>query len=438
MEHPTMNGNEALNRTYSQLMPLVQTEFLPEKNIPKDSALREDYEKLRITYELQRDIGAEIEIDSVLNRVLDRTFEFLKYDRAIILLVDKKGKLKPRAHRNTSNEKKHLLSTTLIRHVLQKRKAIITSDILADNRFNMADSIRISGIRSSIAVPILHQEEILGVIIIESLKRFGAFTKKDLNLMINIANHTAQFVKNSLLHEELRISFNSAIRTLSAMVDARHPLTAGHSERVAKLSAYIAKEIGLSRNRIEALTYAALLHDIGKIGIPDKVLLKEGPFDSYERDEMNSHSIRTRKILDNFHFPKTIRNVPEIAALHHERLDGRGYPYGMTGNDLPLEAKIIAVADVFDALTSRRDYPKYDETGKPINCSRMPLSDSIAIIEKEVGSHFDEEVVAAFIRALPRALQHFRGTHFEAEYIDEFIRSRSSGNRALPDEHHQP
>ena len=420
-----MNATEALRRTYSELMPLVQAEFLPEKEIPQDSVLREDYEKLRITYELQRDMGAEIEIDSVLKCILDRTFEFLNYDNGTILLVNKEGKLKPRAHKKTGNGKKHLLSSTLIKHVLQKREAVITSDLLGDNRFNMAESIRFSGVRSSIAVPILHQGEILGMIIIESSQRFDAFGKKDLNLMINIANHTAQFIKNSLLHEELLVSFKSAIRTLSAMVDARHPLTAGHSERVAKLSAHIAEKMGLNANRMETLTYAALLHDIGKIGIPDRVLLKEGPFDSHEREEMNSHSARTKDILENFHFPKTIRNVPEIAALHHERVDGKGYPYGLFGTDLPLEAKIIAVADVFDALTSRRDYPKYDEAGEPLNCSRMPLSEAVATIEKEVGTHFDAEVVAAFKRSLPEVLFHLRGSHYEPEYIDAFLTPES-------------
>jgi adenylate cyclase len=210
-----MNTNDTSGLTHTQHVSQVQTEFVPEKGIPNDRILREDYEKLRITYELQRDIGSEIEIDLVLNRILDRTYEFLQYDRGIILLVNKRGKLKTRAYRNISDGKKQLLSTTLIRHVVNKREGVILSDILTDNRFNKADSIILSGMRSSMAAPILHRDEVLGVIVIESSKKVGAFTKKDLLLMMNIANHTAQFIKNSLLHEELRISFDSAIRTLS-------------------------------------------------------------------------------------------------------------------------------------------------------------------------------------------------------------------------------
>jgi putative nucleotidyltransferase with HDIG domain len=395
-----MNTNDASGLTHTQHVSQVQTEFLPEKGIPNDRILREDYEKLRITYELQRDTGSEIEIDLVLNRILDRTYEFLQYDRGIILLVNKKGKLKTRAYRNISDGKKQLLSTTLIRHVVNKREGVILSDILTDNRFNKADSIILSGMRSSMAAPILHRDEVLGVIVIESSKKVGAFTKKDLLLMMNIANHTAQFIKNSLLHEELRISFDSAIRTLSATVDAKHTLTAGHSERVAKLSVLIAKELGLKGNRLIALSYAALLHDIGKIGISDRVLLKNGQINDSEREEMKSHPTKTQEILENFHFPKMLKNVPAIAALHHERIDGKGYPQGLTGSDLPLEAKIMGVADAFDAMTSLRDYPKYDETGKPLNCKRMSVSEAVAILEKETGTHFDAAVVAALKKCL--------------------------------------
>jgi HD-GYP domain-containing protein (c-di-GMP phosphodiesterase class II) len=400
MEPVPLNKNSTSGVMHTQHVSLVHTEFVPEKDIPNDGILREDYEKLRITYELQRDTGSEIDIDLVLNRILDRTFEFLRYDRAIILLVNKKKKLKARAYRNISDKTKQQLSTTIIKHVVQKREGVILSDLLTDNRFNKADSIILSGMRSSMAVPILHKDEVLGVIVIESSKKIGAFTKKDLLLIMNIANHTAQSIKNSLLHEELRISFDSAIRTLSATVDAKHTLTAGHSERVAKLSVLIAKELGLKGNRLMALNYAALLHDIGKIGIPDKVLLKNGPMNDSEREEMNTHPSKSRDILENFHFPKMLKTVPFIAALHHEKVDGKGYPNGLTGSELPLEAKILGVADAFDAMTSLRDYPKYDEKGKGLECKKMSLSRTVDVLEKESGSHFDAEVVAALKKCL--------------------------------------
>ena len=201
-----MGSDEALSSKQARLIPLINTDFFPEKDIPDEVSLREDYEKLRITYELQRDIGSEVNVDSVLNRILERSFEFLKYDRGIILLLNKRRKLKVRAYKTISNGKRYPLSTTLIRHAAENGKGIISSDVLSDMRFNKSESIMISGIRSTMAAPILNQNELLGIIVIEKLKKIGAFTEKDLHLIMNIVNHAAQFIKNSLLHEELRIS----------------------------------------------------------------------------------------------------------------------------------------------------------------------------------------------------------------------------------------
>jgi HD-GYP domain-containing protein (c-di-GMP phosphodiesterase class II) len=416
-----MNSRKFIDNAQTRLIPLVYKEFLPEKDIHSGDAIRSDYEKLRIVYELQQDIASELKINAVLNRILDRTAEILNYDHGVILLVNKRRKLEPRAYRKMESNRVRQLSKTLIRHVAKEKKGLIASDILEDDRFNKAESVMTSGMRSTMAVPILHRKELLGVIVIQSGAHVGAFTEKDLHLMMNIANHTAQFIKNSLLHEEIRNSFTSAIRTLSAMVDARHPLTAGHSERVARLSLAIGKALGLKGNQLEALNYAAILHDIGKIGIPDRILLKDGPFDDFERKEMNSHPKKTKDILKKFHFPRMLKNVPSIAALHHERIDGGGYPEGLCGDRLPFEAKIIAVADVFDALTSSREYPKYDETGKPLYSQRMSVSEAVAIIEKKAGTHFEPQIVKAFKRCLPRALVHSRGTHFDPDYTDGMV-----------------
>jgi adenylate cyclase len=158
-----MGAKDNLNSTHAKLIPLVSTDFLPERDISHDASLREDYEKLRITYELQRDIGSEIEVDSVLNRILDRTFEFLGYDRGIILIFNKERKLKVRAYRNTTNAKGYPLSTTLLRRAAENRKGVISSDVLADKRFSKSESIMVSGIRSTMAAPIFHRDELLGM-----------------------------------------------------------------------------------------------------------------------------------------------------------------------------------------------------------------------------------------------------------------------------------
>lgn len=419
------------NNIYTEFFSLDPSEFLPEKKLLDTDVLRRDYEKLRITYELQKDIAANLEIDAVLSKILERIFEFLDYDQAVILLVDSHGKLQPQARKCRRPDTFQGISSTLVGYVREKKMGVISSDILTDSRFQEAASMLTRGVRSSMAAPIIHDGELLGAIIIESFKSTAAFSEKDLRLITTIAAHVAQFIRNSLLHDEMQRFFDSAITTLSAMIDARHPLTAGHSERVARYAVMIGRQMGLTPERLEGLRLAALLHDIGKIGIPNRILLKQGKFTPAEREKMNEHPVITRRILEKFHFPKHLRWIPRVTALHHEKCNGGGYPRGLTCSRIPLEAKILALADVFDALTSPRDYPKYNAEGKIMDCQRMPLPDVLALIEKESGQQFDRSVVQAFRRCVSEALLYYRGTHFPPEYVDGVL--RAGGNEPPQD-----
>ena len=288
-----------------------------------------------------------------------------------------------------------------------------------DRSFDQRNQFRT---RSVLCLPIKGRDgQNIGVIQVINKKGKDRFERSDEVFLKGLASQVGIALENSLLIDELKLSFNSSISTLSAIVDARHPLTAGHSLRVTEYSLRIAKEMGLSGNDIEVLRLSAFLHDIGKIGIRDAVLLKNGLFDPEERVEMNTHPAKTRAILNNFHFPRSLRGVPEIAGAHHERVDGSGYPEGKSGDALSLGSRIIAVADVFDALTSPRDYPKYtlQETRE---CGPMPLNDAISLLQQEAGTHLAPDVVAAFLRCLPEALLHFRSQHFSPEYVDGTLR----------------
>ncbi len=288
-----------------------------------------------------------------------------------------------------------------------------------DRSFDLINNFRT---RSVLCVPVKNPSgQMIGVLQVINKKEGAFFDQRDELFLKGLASQVGIALENSFLIDEARLSFNSSISTLAAIVDARHPLTAGHSLRVTEYSLMIGREMGLDRNEAEVLRLAAMLHDIGKIGIRDAVLLKDGVFTPEEREEMNQHPVKTRIILDKFYFPRNLRSVPEIAARHHEKIDGRGYPDGLTGDQIPPGSKIIAVADVFDALTSRRDYPKYDGE-KTLAPEAMPLQRVISILQKEAGTHFAPEVVSAFLRCLPQALNLHRGTHFPPEYVDEVIR----------------
>jgi adenylate cyclase len=173
-----------------------QQQFLPEKEIEDEANLRSDYEKLRVTYELQRVIGHEFDMDCIFGHILDYTFSFLDCDRAVILLVDEMGALKPRALKTRRQDDRVLISSTLVRKVQNEKVGFITADALTDKRFDNAPSIALQMVRSSMTVPILYDNDLLGIMIIDSSVSVDAYSEKDLSLLTNIANQTGQFIKN--------------------------------------------------------------------------------------------------------------------------------------------------------------------------------------------------------------------------------------------------
>ncbi|MBF0457325.1 MAG: HD-GYP domain-containing protein [Nitrospirae bacterium] len=221
--------------------------------------------------------------------------------------------------------------------------------------------------------------------------------------------------QQSSLSFELELAFESFIRTLVTTIDAKHKFTAGHSARVTEYVLFLGNKMGFSFEDMEVLKYAGLLHDIGKIGIPDAVLTKNGPFSPEERLIMNGHPALTGRILSGIRLPRNLREVPHMAECHHEKMDGTGYPYGLKGEDIPFFSRILAVGDVFDALTSRRDYPKYID-GKTLSAEPMSLYMAFAILAKDQNIHFDPTVVSV-------VLNH--RTEFETMY--QYLHANQAG-----------
>jgi Tfp pilus assembly protein PilZ/HD superfamily phosphodiesterase len=179
--------------------------------------------------------------------------------------------------------------------------------------------------------------------------------------------------------------FNSVLQVLAASIDARDTMTAGHSEKVTEYSVGICNELGLPRDECEIIRVAALLHDYGKIGVPDSILKKEGRLTPEEYTIVQTHAEKTREILARVNFEGMYCKIPEIAGAHHEKVDGSGYPLGLKGAEIPLGARIIAVADYFEAITAKRHY-------------RDPMQLDVALqhLRDGCGSLFDRKVVDAF------------------------------------------
>lgn len=179
-------------------------QFLPEKSLTDVEALRRDYEKLRVSYELARAIGSELDLEKLLDRVLERAFDVLAADRGVVLLYDENHELKPRAvrSRRANNDENFLVSTSMLKQVEKEKVAVLSSDAMLDPRFSQAHSIIMQGIRSSMCVPLLYQGKLLGVMVLDSQISTNAFGEKDLQLFTNIAVQAALFIENAQLAKQ--------------------------------------------------------------------------------------------------------------------------------------------------------------------------------------------------------------------------------------------
>jgi putative nucleotidyltransferase with HDIG domain len=192
--------------------------------------------------------------------------------------------------------------------------------------------------------------------------------------------------------KQQRRAFQSTIAALVYSLTLKDPAAARHSERVQAIALELGRRLSLTSSDMEILSVAALLHDLGKQGVRDELLFKPEKLSEAETNEMAQHAAYTQSILDMIEFPEELREVPRIAAYHHEKLDGTG-PFGVAGTDIPIQALIISVADVFDALVTPRPYK-----------NALSPAEAIAIVRHGKGSHWDDRVVGAMEAALPTVL----------------------------------
>ena len=205
---------------------------------------------------------------------------------------------------------------------------------------------------------------------------------------MGIAPEIGISVHNALLTQERERQFRSILSALAASIDARDAFTAGHSELSPSTDGDMRGD-GPARELTEVIRVASQLHDYGKIGIKDSILKKNGPLTGKEREEIKTHVVKTQDILERISFNGVYQQVPFIAGAHHERLDGTGYPRGLKGEEIPLGARIIAVADFFEAITARRHYHEPQAVEK-----------AVETLKGESGHHLDEKVVQALLKAL--------------------------------------
>ena len=341
-----------------------------------------------------RKLVGVVRLRPLLSLLADEVRSIVGASRCSIFLVDAQGKelWTPVAHGLEGRDLRIPLGTGIISHVVFSGRATRVADAYRDPRFDPSID-RMTGYktRSVMAVPLKDREgRTLGVFQVLN-KRHGEFDAEDEGLLDILASLAASAVESARLYEELRDSHVETIQRLARTAEYRDMKdTAAHLRAIGRYSRILASGCGLPEGEVESIECASPLHDIGKVGVRDAVLLKAGPLDPGELEEMKRHTTLGWEILSQAKSP-LLRLAAEIALAHHERFDGQGYPQGLTGDKIPLAARIVAVADVLDALTAQRAYK-----------TAWSFEDSARYIQDAGGKQFDPEVVAAFRKTSDR------------------------------------
>lgn len=245
-----------------------------------------------------------------------------------------------------------------------------------------------AGLKEFMAIPLIIKGEILGLACCYSYKPGNKFLEGHAKLLTIFTSRAAGAIENARLYQQLQQTLQETIQGLVTALEAKDRYTSGHTKRVTDYAVMLARGLGLNNEEIELVRRAALLHDIGKIGIRLEALNKPGNLSQNEYEAFKEHPRHSKQILEPIHF---LRDIIPIVEAHHERWDGTGYPLGLKGEEIPLAARILAVADSFDAMTSDRPY-------------RKALSRQMAIkeLKENANSQFDPLLVEVFIRELQK------------------------------------
>jgi HD-GYP domain-containing protein (c-di-GMP phosphodiesterase class II) len=349
--------------------------------------------RLDLILDVTRRLMSITDLDALLRDMATVTTQLLDADRATIFIVDReRGEIWSRVALGTNaGEIRQAIGVGIAGLVAATGEAVNIPDAYEDPRFNPEPDQR-TGYRtkSLLTFPMTGQNErVIGVFQVVNKNGGGAFTADDEETLSSLGASAAVAVENAQLIAEQRRLWTTLIETLAVTIDARDQQTAGHSQRVTRYAEVIGRALGLEGIELEKLRAAALLHDYGKIAVRDQFLLKPGKLDEAEFEYMKEHAEKTGEFLAHLVFPQDMRDVPVIASQHHERMDGKGYPRGLPAKRILLGARIVAAADVFDALTAPRYYkPAYT------------LEKTLEIMDGMAGDHLDPKVVAAVRRSV--------------------------------------
>jgi putative nucleotidyltransferase with HDIG domain len=300
------------------------------------------------------------DLQLLLDNLLDIIMESVPASRGFVFLIQRdNGALVPYARRpiglqEDADDAEIIVSQTIIQTAVRQKTSIISSDALVDERFIHSRSVAALDVRSAMCAPLISRNGVLGLVYVDSHKA-NSFVRRDLTLFSALALKVGIAVDNARLYDDLRSLFYNTVETLVRTIQAKDQYTAGHSTRVSRYSLMIADKLGMSTKEKHQLYLAAMLHDIGKIGVPDDLLNRPGKLSEAEMERVRSHVQVGASMIEML---GEMHSIVPLIRHHHECYDGTGYPDGLKGEQIPLVSRIIAVADMYDAMTSDRPYRK--------------------------------------------------------------------------------
>lgn len=364
------------------------TRFREEKHL-NISARKEDFDKIYRSYlafsslyQMDRLSNPGADLEENLTPILDLILKFTLADRACLLVKQRKGgRLAPQIIRHRVQPEGPTgpfpISRPIIQKVLSKGEAVRSAPRQAEG----------GGYHSILCAPLKHRRGLSGVLYLEATERERPHTEADLELFSALAFKAGSALENALLYRDLRDLFIGTVETLVDTIQEKDRYTSGHSRRVALYAAALGEELKFSRIERRNLRLAAVLHDIGKVGWPDRLLHNTDDLTPEELEQVQAHPGRGADLLERLPFMDEV--IPAI-RFHHEAFDGSGYPMGLEGEEIPIFARAIAVADTFDAVTTDRPYQK-----------RVEFESGLEILENLAGTRLDPRLVDAFVHAYP-------------------------------------
>jgi len=388
------NKNEELAQAKKKLEEW--SDKLEEKVRLRTRELKKSKDRLFILYQISRSISSTLELDNILKVILDFSVKISGANRGSVMLLDeKKNTFFIKAAYNLSE--KVILNVTFAKDentigwVAKNKKSLYIKDLEKDKRFSKKEIVDYK-IKRLLMVPIIIEGEVKGVI---NLDNNTSFTTDIINLLKSFSEQAAVAINNARLYQKIQDSYFEIVKALAQAIEAKDPYTHGHSERVMKYSLAIAPRLGLSKEEKDSLRYAAILHDIGKIGVRGIILNNPNGLTTEEYDEVKRHPIIGENIISPIELLQPIR---PLIRHHHEWYNGKGYPDGLSRENIPLGARILPVADAYDAMKSDRPY-------------RKALTEETAIQELRQGSgtQFEPKIVKIFLEILKQNLSGDNG-----------------------------